>query len=793
MAARRPSQFGFTAFRLDFWLGLKTLSGIVPPMRFSPAQDVKAEAASHDAWLKPGRFAALLALLVLAAYPQVILGLQTFVYRDFGVFSYPIAHYLRESFWRGEIPLWNPLSNYGAPFLAQWNPQVLYPPALFYLLFPLSWSLGVFCLLHLFWGGLGMFLLARCWTQNRLAAAFAGIVFAFNGLMLSSLIWPATVSGLGWMPWVVWLTEQAWREGGRKLVAAAIAGALQMLAGAPEIVLLTWGLVGALGLKAIIRGEFPRWKIPLRVFLVVLLVAGLSAAQLLPFFDLLDYSRRQQGMFDTVWPMPAAGWANFFVPLFHSSSVQGAFLQNGQTWINSYYTGVVTVVLALGAAAWVRRGRIGWLLLPALVCFILALGEATPVYGWLLRHFGALGMMRFPVKFLILPVFVLPLLAAFALSVKSPGAGTNPVRWSWVMIWAATVLLLLGICGWEWRSVSPSADRTAALVNGLMRAIFFTAIAGVWFWAGRTRTPDSRRLCQLLFLLLVWLDLYQQMPLPKTVGRTVYQTRLPRLLPAPQWGEARVLIPSVARTEFFHRTLPDAATDYLARRFALSDDCNLLEGVPKCDGFFPLYLSDYAGLFYNFYNDRLPAEPLLDFLGVAQTFVVQTNRCEWVPRATYMPLLTGGQKPVFADDWTTLQGLTNANFQPRQMVYLPPEAKPFVTASNRAGVTFSHSRFSPQRIEADVVAEAPALLVMAQTYYHPWQAYVDGRPVPLWRANYTFQALQIPAGPHQVKLVYEDRRFKLGAVISLATLMGCLIFHCFGRHQPKPAAEELVK
>ena len=74
--------------------------------------------ANHNDWLTPSRFAVLLVVLTLAAFPQVFLGIQTFVYRDFGVFSYPIAYHWRESFWQGEIPLWNPLSNYGAPFLA---------------------------------------------------------------------------------------------------------------------------------------------------------------------------------------------------------------------------------------------------------------------------------------------------------------------------------------------------------------------------------------------------------------------------------------------------------------------------------------------------------------------------------------------------------------------------------------------------------------------------------------------------------------------------------------------------
>jgi hypothetical protein len=38
------------------------------------------------AWLTPGRFSLVLGLLIFAAFPQVLLGLQTFVVRDYGFF-----------------------------------------------------------------------------------------------------------------------------------------------------------------------------------------------------------------------------------------------------------------------------------------------------------------------------------------------------------------------------------------------------------------------------------------------------------------------------------------------------------------------------------------------------------------------------------------------------------------------------------------------------------------------------------------------------------------------------------
>jgi hypothetical protein len=751
-------------------------------MPFSSKPTVEAGIANDD-WLSARRFAALLALLILATYPQVLLGLQTFVYRDFGIFSYPLAGYFRESFWHGEIPLWNPLNNCGTPFLAQWNTQALYPPSLFYLLLPLSWSLGVFCLLHLFLGGLGMFLLARDWTRNSPAAAFAGIVFAFNGLMLGSLIWPATIAALGWMPWVVRHAGQAQRGGGRKIILAALIGALQMLTGGTEVVLLTWILITTLALRAFLGGEIPRAKIFLRVASVIFLVSGLCAAQLLPFFELLQASRQQQEISAAIWPMPVTGLANFFLPLFHGRFLQGVFMQDNQSWISSYYVGGAVVLLAVGALCLGPDGKVRWLAGLAVFCLVLAAGEATPVYGWLARHVGVIGLMRFPVKFVIVPVFVLPLLAAVMLS-KKICLKEKFSRLVLISIWLAATGLMLFVVLWQWRSESSGADRTTMLLNGLARIFFFTAMFGAWFLANKISASKPRRLCQILFLLLAWLDLSRQMPPPQTVSREIYQPQLSRTLPVPQFGSSRALVSSGAKVIFYHTILSDAAADYIGRRYAFFADCNLLEDAPKCDGFYPLYLTDYALLFYNFYKDDQPAEPFLNFLGVSQVLNRQADQFVWTPRTNFLPLLTCGQQPFFADDFSTLQNLTNANFQPGKEVFLPPEAKPFITAGNFSAADISDVHYAAQKIEATVNSAEPAMVVAAQTYYEPWRAYVDGRPVKLWRANFAFQALEVPAGSHRVKLVYEDRQFYLGAIISLVTLAGCLIFFCLCRRTP---------
>ena len=368
---------------------------------------------SADAWFTPGRFAALLALLIFIFFPDVILGTRTFIFRDFGAFGYPIAFYHRQSFWRGEVPLLNPLNNCGLPFLAQWNTIVLYPGSLFYLLFPLSWSLGVFCLVHLFLAGLGMYFLAHRWTGNRLAASVAGLAFAFNGFTLSCLIWPHCMASLGWMPFVVLTAESAWQKGGRFVVAAAVIGALQMLAGPPEFILSTWLVVGSLWLGHCAFGKLPVWDSLKRMGFVVLTITALSGAQLFPFFELLEHSQRGSSYGTGEWSMPPTGWANLLVPLLYCfKTPAGPYVQHDQYMVSSYYLGVSVLALALFAVCQLREWRV-WLLGGiAALSLILALGNAGYLFGWLRRILPLLGFMRFPVKFVMLTAFTVPLLAA---------------------------------------------------------------------------------------------------------------------------------------------------------------------------------------------------------------------------------------------------------------------------------------------------------------------------------------------------------------------------------------------
>jgi len=123
-------------------------------------------------------------------------------------------------------------------------------------------------------------------------------------------------------------------------------------------------------------------------------------------------------------------------------------------------------------------------------------------------------------------------------------------------------------------------------------------------------------------------------------------------------------------------------------------------------------------------------------------------------------------------------------------VYLPPEAKAFIAATNRTAAEILHVDFARQNAEIQIRSQTPCLLTVAQAYYHQWRAQVDDRPVRVWRANYAFQALEVPAGQHSVKLSYEDRSFQTGAIISILAIVGCLLWLGAGANaQPRSETE----
>ncbi len=92
-------------------------------------------------------------------------------------------------------------------------------------------------------------------------------------------------------------------------------------------------------------------------------------------------------------------------------------------------------------------------------------------------------------------------------------------------------------------------------------------------------------------------------------------------------------------------------------------------------------------------------------------------------------------------------------------------------------ITSGPGSVSILQLEADdermeVVASQNAMLLVTDLYYPGWKAYVDGRETPIYRGDYLFRTIFIPAGRHTVEFVYHPRSFRLGLLLTLAATLG---------------------
>jgi hypothetical protein len=294
------------------------------------------------------------------------------------------------------------------------------------------------------------------------------------------------------------------------------------------------------------------------------------------------------------------------------------------------------------------------------------------------------------------------------------------------------------------------------------------------------RSSGPRRVlfgCGLL--LVVWLDFVTHMPTQNPgVQRSVYSpgwaSAQLKFDPQPRLGQSRAMLAPLAAVRLNTHMIPSL------------EENNLLEGVPQVHGFFSLAPNEANNAtFLPYVQTNVDFPALLDFMGVSQ-ITAPGKAFEWIARPSAMPLVTAGQRPVFADDRTAFQAFFQTNLDFRRIVMLPPEARGSLTATQQISARILDAKFANQSIAIQTEAPAASLVVISQSHYPAWKAYVDGQPTKIWRANYAFQALEVPAGRHQIQLVYEDKALLAGAVLSGLGLLACAVL--WWRNSRAPAA-----
>src|SRR5262249_10841167 len=162
---------------------------------------------------------------------------------------------------------------------------VLYPSNLLYLVLPLYFAFNLDIVGHIILAGVFTYLLSRKLRLTPVSSFIAGTIYCFCGFTLSLANLLNWLIAMAYLPlvllfWHLYMHEEkrAW------FVGASIAGALQILGGAPEVAIVT--MLTLFGWTFSFPYEISPGKKLARMLFLWIAIGGLSAVQLIPAFEM---------------------------------------------------------------------------------------------------------------------------------------------------------------------------------------------------------------------------------------------------------------------------------------------------------------------------------------------------------------------------------------------------------------------------------------------------------------------------------------------------------------------------
>lgn len=702
---------------------------------------------------------------------------------DLASFLYPTYRFAAAELAQGRLPLWNPTLYGGAPFIGDIQAGFLYLPNLLLFLvapaFPYPVMQGLVAG-HLFWAGLGMYILLRTmrWPDypvSRPAAFFAAIGFTFCDPLLIHFGNLNLVAVLSWLPWILAAFVRALDHG--KLSWAALAGvllAVSTYAGHAQstfyigLALLLY-TAGRLVTDSLLVAPAQRraWKLPVASLVLTGILGILLAAPiLLPAVELAGFTVRAEFTYqDTVAYSlaPVQMLAGFVTPGLFG---RGPAL-HWSLWdrVELPYLGVPILIFAVAglllALPEQRRRLWPWAGM-ALFGLVVALGIYTVVHGWLTFLLPLFDQFRAPARALILYALGMCIMAAVgfdAIGVRMARSQTLGA-----ILRGGALLLGVAVIGIYALLFVTQGDEAAFLrVSLAALALVLAAVSWLATWAV-IAARQQRRLVFGAFAALAIGLLYVEL-----AAAGAY-TDIAEPDPAAGFDQPAIVD--------FLRADPDL--------FRIDTRTNL-EGLWQPDTAALAGLQDVGGI-----ANPLALRSFADFW--ESTGGRETRRYDLL-NVKYVLVKEGTPLPApkFSRVFGPVNGIEvyeNSAFMPR--AWLAPagtdlaalEAPATVTAAAVRDVTATHMTF-------DVQAPEAGYLVISEVWYPGWAATVNGAAATIEPVNGALRAVAVPAGASTVEMAYRPRSFTWGLWAALAGIAILIIAAILSRTHSQTSTNRL--
>jgi len=731
------------------------------------------------------------------------------------------------------IPQWNPYLFGGLPYVAAMHGDIFYPTAFLRVILPTDVAMTWGFVIHLFLAGLFTYGFLRAWGLGFFPALVGGMAYLLGG-PVASYASPGHdgklfVSAL--LPLGLWLLVRGIRDGRHWAWGAfAITVGLAVLSPHPQLLqyfLLTCGafaLFLALGPDANGVRLDRRTAVRRLAFALSAVVVGMAigAIQFAAVREYVPYSPRAGGRdygYATSYSFPLIELFNLYLPQF--TGILDRYWGPNGIHLHSEYIGGSVLLLASAAFGGDvrRRFRRFWIGVAA-VSFLWMLGGSTPFFHLVYALVPGTKFFRAPSTIIYVFSFALSVFAALGTERLLEGALSRRFLFGWLAAAAAVALLAsVGVVGGFAEASARTVGATlypeyaaeaaeqwasranangAELILGAWRSLLFVALTVatlLWYRRGRSRLAIAGVALAAIVVVDLWSverEYWQFSPRASllyasdpAIARLKQETQPGRVVvfarsdsgiarPDPYYGAGSQSHIGTGTGLMVHgiRSITGYHGNQIGRYQTLLD-MQLSNGAPALLS--PTFWRHENARFL--YTNAPVADPSLTLMtGPVRNSAGSTvylyrlpgdNPYAWVASAMVKAPDSDAEAAVLDPRFDPARLAvfdTSASIQART-VQAPPE--PSSIAANTTG-------FGPGRADISLGVPAPAgsALVVSENYYPGWQATVDGREVPTYRADFNLIGVPLPTGARAISLRYSDPAVATGRLI---TLVACLI------------------
>ena len=722
---------------------------------------------------------------------------------------YPFRKFTTEQLSKGRIPLWNPYVFTGNVHHGTFQSAIFYPFNVLYRLLPQADAWSILIMIQPILAGWFTYLFLRSLKLSRGAGFVGSMGFAFSGWMIAH--WQEVlviVQSILWLPLSLYAINKS-----RGFLLLIFSLSMSILGGFPQMVVYH---VATVVVWSIYRKKF--------VSTIVSIVAalGITAIQWIPAFEAyllaprakVDSSFIFQMFLSPLWHLITLlvpdfwgnpGTYNYFAPL--------RYLQE-----RTIAVGLPIFILSI-LALFYGSGKLRfwkWFTL-----LTLSLGFALPTsWIWYISKIPLLSAAQ-PARIFILSTFGLCVLAAYGfdeigrvrLSKRPFVVIASVFVLLWMIVGVAAVIAtripgLLLSCpsqrAMPWYCQYLQNDETVRQITSyasvssrnlaISTVLFVTTVLSFFYF----RLNRRIFFISVTGLMILWVSYYANKLLYFSDRANEYPaipviTRLKELAGIDRvwsYGDAHIIrnIPSEFglyspegyEALFSHRY--NMLLNTIRTRGALSSDIARTDATLSETGQFEImpshpwrqrllsllgvkYILEYKG---NSNPDRPASERF-----PSKVYSISWEDDTWriweykkvLPRAFFVTHYI-----VENDDQKIIDALYSPSVDLRKTVVLE-ETPPGFAGNVADDATVSITNYEPEKVELSVEAQRDGLVFLSDTYDPGWKAMVDGKETKIFRANFTFRAVVVPRGSHQILFTYDPLSFRIGLWTSIVSVI----------------------